>query len=86
MQALFVKDLLVGFTGTAKLFKLSEPLEGHTYVVVSATHAMFSGPETYIFGANEDGRVVDWGELPGSYRGGLNHKEALEAAGYVVEV
>lgn len=52
------------------------------YVVVSAVVAMLSGPETYIFEANEAGIVQDWGELPGSYRGGLDHVAALMGAGY----
>lgn len=75
---------LDGFIGEAALFKLSEPLEGHDHVVVSATVVPFTGPETYIFPANPDGRVKDYGELAGSYRGGLNIAEALENAGYEV--
>lgn len=92
--ATYIKDM-AGFTGTAKLYKLSEKIpygslfddmdtpEGETeFVVVSATHAMFSGPETYIFPADENGEVVDWGELPGSYRGDLNHDTALVKMGF----
>jgi len=45
---------------------------------------MFSGPETYIFPANGNGKVLSFLELEGSYRGGLNHFKALEGAGYVV--
>ena len=37
-----------------------------TYRVVSASTVMLSGPETYIFQADEAGEVTDWGELPGS--------------------
>ena len=47
------------------------------YVIVSAADAMFSGPETYIFPANKDGEIVDWGELNGSYKGGYDHDKAL---------
>mgnify|MGYP001565118549 FL=1 len=90
--AMLVKTLTNGWTGDAKLYKLSEPMqygydepESETqFVIVSATNAMFSGPETYIFPADEDGNVIDWGELDGSYRGGYNHWEALERAGYTV--
>lgn len=95
--AKFVKDC-EGFTGSAKLYELSEPIEYDKpwdeedttpakktkFVVVSATHAMFSGAETYIFPANENGEVTDWGELEGSYRGGLSHAVALEGAGFSV--
>lgn len=75
---------LSGWTGEAKLYHLSEPLAGHQWVIVSATVAFSSGPETYIFGATPEGDVFNWGELPGSYRGGLDHAEALRGAGYEV--
>lgn len=85
-----------GWRGRASLYKLDPPIEDEPWgdepkksfghVVVSATIAMFSGPETYIFGAGEDGEVISWSELPGSYRGGLSHAEALQGAGYSVEL
>ena len=83
MKAMFVKDLS-GYTGEAKLYQLEPPLDGNEYVVVSATYAMFSGPETYIFPATPDGTVTGWGELDGSFRGELDHKLALKNAGYEV--
>jgi hypothetical protein len=80
--------------GTSKLlYELDPPIESegwdgkvktHKYVVVSAVNAMFTGPETYIFPADKEGHVVDWLELRGSYRGGLNHEAALRGAGYRV--
>ena len=84
------------FTGDARLFQLSQPVEyGYDYkakkyekstefVVISAASAMFSGPETYIFPANEEGEVVDWCELEGSFKGGLDHERALKNAGYEI--
>lgn len=86
---------LDGFRGDARLYILSEPIayevydedtdeyipQESDYVVVSAI-ITFSGSETYIFPANEDGEVVKWGELDGSFRGGLDHKKALARAGY----
>lgn len=84
-QAKFLKDL-DGFTGMAKAYELSEPLGGFTHVVVSAATVMHTGPETYIFGADPGTlKVADWCELEGSYRGGLDHEEALRSAGYEVE-
>lgn len=82
-------------TGSQKHYHLDPPIvsepwdddedgEEHDYVVVSATNAMFSGPETYIFGADKDGKIVNWTELPGSFKGGLNHEFALGNAGYEV--
>ena len=52
------------------------------YVIVSAANVMFSGPETYIFPATASGEIVTWGELPGSYKGGLSQQQALRNAGY----
>lgn len=88
---------LEGFTGDARLYELSEPVEydklwGESdapakttrFVIVSATHAMFSGPETYIFPADENGNVINWGELDGSGKGSLSHESVLEDAGYAL--
>ena len=60
-----------------------DPEERYEYVVVSAVVA-YSGPETYIFPADKDGNITDWGELDGSYRGGMDHEAALANAGYTV--
>lgn len=89
-NAKFVRNLS-GFTGTAKLWRVSPPVpyevwstDGERkvrfdtdYVVTSATVAPFSGPETYIFPASKKGTILDWVELPGSYRGGLAHARAI---------
>lgn len=89
---------LSGFTGEAALYRLDAPTtyertndEGEyvefstDHVVVSATVAMFTGSETYIFPADESGEVLSWLELDGSFRGGLDHEEALRRAGHSVE-
>lgn len=87
---------LKDFTGEAILFQLSEPVaydydwDAEQYksmtqfVVVSATDAMHSGPETYIFPANEQGEVIHWSELYGSFKGALDHDTALRNAGFEV--
>ena len=72
-------------TGIGKVFKLSEPLEGNDYVWVSAVVAAFSGPETFIFGCDQNGEVTSWSELDGSYRGGLDIEKALTNAGYTID-
>ena len=94
LTAVLVKDLKGEgkWTGTAKLWRVDPPVEfgygddtQHTqFVVTSATRAMFSWPETYIFPADAAGRVLDWGELDGSYRGGLDHEKAIKDAGYAI--
>lgn len=86
---------LTGFTGEARLYKLSPPIAQtdfygtevaqREYVIVSATVVPFGGPETYIFPATEGGEIADWGELDGSYKGGLDHATALLGAGYEVQ-
>ena len=58
--------------------------ETHDIVVVSAVYALFSGPETYIFPGTVDGEVTDFGELAGSFRGSIDHEEALRGMGYEV--
>lgn len=72
------------YNGVVGLFRLSEPLEGHDVVIMSSVVAPYSGPETMIFGASEDGEVVSWSELPGSSRGNVSHETALRRAGYEV--
>lgn len=85
--ATLIRNLSRG-TGEMRLYRLDPPMpteeQPTEFVVVSATVAPFTGPETYIFPADEDGDITDWGELDGSYRGGLDHTEALTRAGYEV--
>lgn len=85
---------LTGYQGQASLYKLDPPMieehwgdrpdTAHEFVIVSAADVMFSGPETYIFPATEDGEIASWGELEGSFKGALDHAMALEGAGYTV--
>jgi hypothetical protein len=73
--------------GDARHYRLSEPLEGNEHVVVSAVEHYFGFTpiiETYIFPADEKGKVIGWGELPGSFQGDTNHEKALSRAGYEV--
>ncbi len=95
MKATFVRDLPVTRTGaTQKLWKLDEPYiltdwddnpTGTTeYVITSAVNALFDGPETYVFPANETGEPTSWGELDGSFRGALDHDRAI--TGFVAHI
>ena len=43
-----------------------------------------AGPETYIFAADQAGNITDWMELEGSFKGAMDHEEALLGAGYEV--
>lgn len=91
--ARLLRDRLPNFSGHVRLYEVtppmtSEDLDGNvvsrSYVVVSATNVVFSGPETYIFPATQDGEVTSWGELAGSFQGGLDHEQALRDAGYEI--
>jgi len=84
--------------GKATLYKVEPPMEYEdyddklekymtrttSYVIVSAVDAYLTGPETYIFPATNAGKVKDWGEMEGSFRGALDHEMALDNAGYGV--
>lgn len=61
---------LTGFTGSACLVK-----RGDDYFVVSSTVAMYSGPETLVFPADESGKVTDWGEVAGGR--GVSRTQAI---------
>jgi hypothetical protein len=59
------------------------------YVIVSASQVPrpFGGPETYIFphsGKSGDDEPLSYGELPGSFKGALDHERALQGAGYKI--
>jgi len=79
-QRTLIKDLPVSPSGAAqKLWRVTDGDSAH-YVVTSAVYAMFSGPETYVFPADDNGVITDWGELEGSFQGALDHERAI--AGY----
>ena len=84
--------------GTAALYRVDPPVQfaekaapGEDmfscltyYVSVSAVDVPFSGPETYIFAADKNGDALSWGELAGSFQGGMDHAKALAGAGYTI--
>lgn len=89
MKATLIENL-TGWKGDARLYRVDPPIQFNgdrktKYVVVSAATVMFSGPETYIFPASREGKVLDWLELHGSFRGALDHTRALEGAGYSIQ-
>jgi hypothetical protein len=81
-----VKDLGRSASGARqKLYRLSDQDLSETgYVVVSAVVAPITGPETYVFSANETGEILDFSELEGSIRGVMDHEASLSAAGYTL--
>ncbi|MCX7914458.1 MAG: hypothetical protein N2511_07725 [Thermodesulfovibrionales bacterium] len=70
----FVKDVSERFSGKAYLYRVDPPVEyfvdGETikltpYVCASATSVPLLGPQVFIFPANENGELLDWGEIGG---------------------
>lgn len=86
--ATFLKkiDLSVnhGYAVEQRVYVMSPPHDGADFVLASAANAPYTGPETYLFPCDADGDVTCWGELDGSYRGGLDCDEAIRNAGYKV--
>lgn len=92
-HAIFIRQLTYGWSGDARLFRLDPPLAEHRfdsavvfyqYVIVSGVNVMFSGNETFIFPAFENGEPVSFDELEGSFKGDIDHALALRGAGYEV--
>lgn len=81
--ATYIKNLS-GWAGSAALYQLDPPLEGHGFVAVSSVDNNWA-QETYIFPASSSGEVSDFGELPGSIRGDYTHADALREAGYEIK-
>lgn len=85
-KAVFIKDVSARLGVDQKLYEMKPKFKGHKYVVVSAILCPFDTlrSETYIFPADRDGNITDWGQLPGSFRGEMNHAKALDGAGYEI--
>lgn len=63
-----------------RVYRLSEPItydNGCTSHVVVSAVTVVGRPETFIFPSDPEGNVLDWGELEGSFQGGLDHEEAI---------
>lgn len=69
------------------LYKMNPPHEGYEYVIASSLFEKVGRhqlDETYLFGADKEGTILDWCELSGSMKGTQSHSEALNEAGYSV--
>jgi len=93
MIAWKVKDVSDKFKGEAWLYRVEPPApygwsgeEKTEYLVASAVSMPFGTltPETFIFPADATGKVLDWGELPGSFRGEMDCDRAIREAGYTI--
>lgn len=69
------------------LYKMNPSHNGYEYVIASSLFEVVGGHqlnETYLFGADKEGVILDWCELDGSMKGTQSHAEALNHAGYSV--
>lgn len=92
VKATFVR--VVEKDDSQKLWRLSRPLlrsiswqfepESTYFVITSTATFKETGPETYIFAANEEGKIIDYAELNGSMRGCLDHEGAIRNAGWII--
>lgn len=92
--ATLIRDNLPGYRGHAALYKLSEPLNGYTFVVVSSVYIEFPESvrnivknyhESFVFPSDSEGNVTEWQDLNGSISRSdipVPHKECLSEAGY----
>lgn len=88
MRATLVKQMVSTPTRDVRTYRLTPPMEtseGPTEYVVSSGCVALGVPETYLFRANADGEVASWVELNGSFRGAIDHGQALRNAGYSVD-
>jgi hypothetical protein len=87
MKATFIREA-TGFKEHAELFRLERTKTENgvrfNFIVVSTLECAFDTglPETYIFPAYSNGKVVSWGELEGSFRGAMDISKALRDGGY----
>jgi hypothetical protein len=75
------------FSGDARFYRLSTPINGESHIIVSAIHAAFDTgrPETFIFPAYPSGELKDWGELPGSQQDVYDPEGVLTDLGYDID-
>lgn len=81
LGAKYLKD--IGGGKDHRLWKLSRECVSedgalkYSYVLTSAAYVRYSGPETYLFPSDKDGNILEWSELPGSFKGDLDHNRAI---------
>ena len=64
------------------LWEVMPRIDGNKYVVTSVSNLARLGEETYMFAADEQGNIIDWSELEGSYRGEQDHHNCFKNIGY----
>lgn len=92
IEAKFIKEA-GKMRGLAHLFELSELVpygwdedsdRPTTKFVIASSISNEWGSEVYIFPADAAGKITDWGEMEGSFKGAGSPQDAIENAGWVV--
>ena len=65
-------------------YRCEPPYLGQYDHVRVSTAIVMGEPETYVFPCDEDGKVTDWGELDGSFKGACDVARAIAQMGYEV--
>ena len=97
--ATFVKSLEAKRPGQTVILWVLDPPQGDVeYVITSAVDLTdvriavmdsmmgtdMAQKETYIFHADSDGKVLDWGEMKGSTKHIKDHEQVIRNAGWTV--
>lgn len=78
-----IRKDLKGYVPGTHLYRLSEPLQGATFVAVMAVdNPGTQNDETIIVAADKDGAAFSLNRLAGSVVGWADHAKALQIAGY----
>lgn len=76
-----IKGVQMNPKARQNLYELSEPLEGHDFIIISYVNNEWA-EETYAFGADADGNIEDWGELSISRKGEWSDADLLAQDDY----
>jgi len=81
-RAMFMRRVKIG-TGDALLYKLSDPINESTNVIVSAASSSIGGKRATIFPSDEEGNILSWKSLAEA-KDTLDHEVPLVNLGYEV--
>lgn len=71
--------------GTMTQYHLDPPLDGSEHVLlvsIAPDDRIVEHEEVYVLDCDAQGVVTNWQTKAGSYRGGVDHRHALNIAGY----
>ena len=81
LGAEYIRDLGAGIHRLWKLSRECISEDGsmrYNYVITSTSYDTDGAAETYLFPSDEDGNILAWRQLPGSFQGDFDHNRAIE--------